>query len=273
MSSLVLLSSCALHQQQAPLSPEEAAAQRLAASELDSALIAEEKRLIAEAKAEEERRAREEAEQQAREEAEEKAREEAEARAEADEQARKEAEEKAREEAEARAEAEEQARKEAEELDRKRAEAAAKELAHQEAEAKEVSGQRGRVPQLLNSRRKHKEQAEKVITPTAEQQEAARALLASQSKPKPRKKPAEERTAAPAPQEPEVTEQQEDFQLPGSEIGGSLRTRRFAPPEEAISRDDDDEPMPNSVELRGLRSPVMKGRLPMNIDGKIIKED
>lgn len=267
MSSLVLLSSCALHQQQAPLSPEEAAAQRLAASELDSALITEEKRLIAEAKAEEERRAREEAEQQAREEAEEKAREEAEARAEAEEQAREEAEEKAREEAEARAEAEEQARREAE------AEAAAEELARQEAEAKEESGQSGRVPQLLNSRRKHKELAEKVITPTAEQQEAARALLASQSKPKARKKPAEERAAAPAPQEPEVTEQQEDFQLPGSEIGGSLRTRRFAPPEEAISRDDDDEPMPNSVELRGLRSPVMKGRLPMNIDGKIIKED
>lgn len=259
MSSLVLLSSCALHQQQAPLSPEEAAAQRLAASELDSALITEEKRLIAEAKAEEERRAREEAE--------EKAREEAEARAEAEEQAREEAEEKAREEAEARAEAEEQARREAE------AEAAAEELARQEAEAKEESGQSGRVPQLLNSRRKHKELAEKVITPTAEQQEAARALLASQSKPKARKKPAEERAAAPAPQEPEVTEQQEDFQLPGSEIGGSLRTRRFAPPEEAISRDDDDEPMPNSVELRGLRSPVMKGRLPMNIDGKIIKED
>ena len=66
---------------------------------------------------------------------------------------------------------------------------------------------------------------------------------------------------------------QEEVQLPGSELSGGLRTRRFAPPEEAISRDDNDEPLPNTVEMRGLRSPVMKGNLPMNIDGKIIKED
>lgn len=233
MCSLVLLSSCTLHQQQAPLSAEDAAAQRLAASELNSALIIEEKRLIAEAKAEEERRAREEAERQAREEAEEKAREEAEAKAEAEEKAREEAEEQAR----------------------------------KEAESKEESGKTDNVPQLLNSRPKPKTQAEEVITPTAEQQEAARALLASQSKPKTVKKPVENQTPTPAPEEPE------EFRLPGSEISGGLRTRRFAPPEEAISRDDDDEPMPNSVELRGLRSPVMKGTLPMNIDGKIIKED
>ncbi|MBQ9830130.1 MAG: hypothetical protein IJO38_07290, partial [Akkermansia sp.] len=74
IGSIVLLSSCTLTQQQAPLSAEDAAAQSRAASELDAALIQEEIRLIKEAREEEKRRAREEAEQKAREEAEEKAR-------------------------------------------------------------------------------------------------------------------------------------------------------------------------------------------------------
>ena len=235
IGSIILLSSCTLTQQQAPLSAEDAAAQSRAASELDAALIEEEIRLIEEAREEEKRRAREEAEQKAREEAEEKAREEAEARAEA--------EERAREEAEARAAEEERAREDAEE--------------QQEAG-------NDRTPQLLSSRRKQKAE-EEIITPTAEQQEAARKMLAKQAVKNQGKK-----KAAPV---TEHEQEEEEVQLPGSELRGGLRTRRFAPPEEAISRDDNDEPLPNSVELRGLRSPVMKGNLPMNIDGKIIKED
>ena len=235
IGSIILLSSCTLTQQQAPLSAEDAAAQSRAASELDAALIEEEIRLIKEAREEEKRRAREEAEQKAREEAEEKAREEAEARAEA--------EERAREEAEARAAEEERARTDAEE--------------QQEAG-------NDRTPQLLSSRRKQKAE-EEIITPTAEQQEAARKMLAEQAVKNQNKK-----KAAPV---TEHEQEEEEVQLPGSELRGGLRTRRFAPPEEAISRDDNDEPLPNSVELRGLRSPVMKGNLPMNIDGKIIKED
>lgn len=247
IGSIILLSSCTLTQQQAPLSAEDAAAQSRAASELDAALIEEEIRLIKEAREEEKRRAREEAEQKAREEAEEKAREEAEARAEA--------EERAREEAEARAAEEERAREEAE------ARAAEEERARTDAEEQQEAGN-DRTPQLLSSRRKQKAE-EEIITPTAEQQEAARKMLAEQAVKNQNKK-----KAAP------VTEhEQEEVQLPGSELRGGLRTRRFAPPEEAISRDDNDEPLPNSVELRGLRSPVMKGNLPMNIDGKIIKED
>lgn len=248
IGSIILLSSCTLTQQQAPLSAEDAAAQSRAASELDAALIEEEIRLIKEAREEEKRRAREEAEQKAREEAEEKAREEAEARAEA--------EERAREEAEARAAAEEErAREEAE------ARAAEEERARTDAEEQQEAGN-DRTPQLLSSRRKQKAE-EETITPTAEQQEAARKMLAEQAV-----KNQDKKKAAP------VTEhEQEEVQLPGSELRGGLRTRRFAPPEEAISRDDNDEPLPNSVELRGLRSPVMKGNLPMNIDGKIIKED
>ena len=227
IGSIILLSSCTLTQQQAPLSAEDAAAQSRAASELDAALIEEEIRLIKEAREEEKRRAREEAEQKAREEAE----------------ARAEAEERAREEAEARAAEEERARTDAEE--------------QQEAG-------NDRSPQLLSSRRKQKAE-EEIITPTAEQQEAARKMLSEQAVKNQNKK-----KAAPV---TEHEQEEEEVQLPGSELRGGLRTRRFAPPEEAISRDDNDEPLPNSVELRGLRSPVMKGNLPMNIDGKIIKED
>lgn len=252
MCSLVLLSSCTLTQQQAPLSAEDAAAQKLAASELDAALVAEKTRLQKEAEA----AAKAAAEEKARLEAEEKAREEAEAKAAAEEEARLEAEEKAREEAEAKAEAEEEARRMLEEQE------------EEEAEADEER----RAPQLLSSRRKHK--AEEPVTPTAEQQEAARKLLAEQEKKqnaKSARKPAPAKQAdepAPAPREAK-----EEMQLPDGPPQGGLRMRRFAPPEEAISRDDNDEPMPNSVEMRGLRSPVMKGKLPMNIDGKIIKED
>lgn len=249
IGSIVLLSSCTLTQQQAPLSAEDAAAQSRAASELDAALIQEEIRLIKEAREEEKRRAREEAEQKAREEAEEKAREEAEARAEA--------EERAREEAEARAAEEERAREEAE------ARAAEEERARTAAEEQQEAGN-DRTPQLLSSRRKQKAE-EETITPTAEQQEAARKMLAEQAV-----KNQDKKKAAPV---TEHEQEEEEVQLPGSELRGGLRTRRFAPPEEAISRDDNDEPLPNSVELRGLRSPVMKGNLPMNIDGKIIKED
>ena len=249
IGSIILLSSCTLTQQQAPLSAEDAAAQSRAASELDAALIEEEIRLIKEAREEEKRRAREEAEQKAREEAEEKAREEAEARAEA--------EERAREEAEARAAEEERAREEAE------ARAAEEERARTDAEEQQEAGN-DRSPQLLSSRRKQKAE-EETITPTAEQQEAARKMLAEQAV-----KNQDKKKAAPV---TEHEQEEEEVQLPGSELRGGLRTRRFAPPEEAISRDDNDEPLPNSVELRGLRSPVMKGNLPMNIDGKIIKED
>lgn len=164
-----------------------------------------------------------------------------------------------------------QALEKAEELELKEAAAAAAEkTAH--------------TPQLLSSRRRAKagaaapapeteapqeaedEKPVEEIAPTPEQQETARKMLEKEAAPAPRKK------TEPAPV-PEPAPVRDELQLPGSELRGGLRTRRFAPPEEAISRDDDDEPLPNSVELRGLRSPVMKGSLPMNIDGKIIKED
>ena len=155
------------------------------------------------------------------------------------------------------ARAAEEARREAEKKAREEAERLAEEAERREAEeaAQETGSEAKRTPTLLNSRGQKpaaKSEKQEDIRPTAEQQEAARALL----------------TQKPA---PKAATQPEGAELPGSVMRGALRTRRFAPPEEAISRDNDDEPLPNSVELRGLRSPVMKDKLPMNIDGKIIK--
>lgn len=57
-------------------------------------------------------------------------------------------------------------------------------------------------------------------------------------------------------------------------IPGGLRMGRFAPPEEAVSSNENDAPAPNSVELHGFRSPHLKGgKLPMNINGKINKSE
>lgn len=254
ISSIILLSSCTLTQQQLPVNQEDAAAQLLAAQELDLALEQEQQTILEEAReaAEAAEKARLEAE--AREAAEEKAREEAEALA----KAQEEAEERAREEAEA---AEEEARRKAEEEEQKIHDA--EEQAEQTAD--------DNVPHLLNSRRKGKKELtkkEEPITPTAEQQEAARQLMQEQKRKEEAKaaKASEARKQAPAPEPTPVVEEKQDLR-------STLRMRRFAPPEEEISRSDNDEPLPNSVELRGFRSPTMKSKLPMNIDGKIIKED
>lgn len=49
----------------------------------------------------------------------------------------------------------------------------------------------------------------------------------------------------------------------------SLRLGLFAPPEEAASAKETPALPPNSVDLRGLRSPKLPGALPMDINGKI----
>lgn len=228
------------------MSAEDITAQLRAAAELDAALEKEEMRLMQEALAAE----KAEAEERARLEAEEKARNEAERKAEAAEAARRAAEEKAAEEAKHKTQARQ-----------------AEKTASQEARTAPHTA----TPGLLTSRGKRRpaEAAEENITPTAAQQEAARALLSQTTAPKPK---AAKPLVTEKP-EKQQEEPQEDVQLPGSVRNGFLRTRRFAPPEEAISNKDEDEPMPNSVEMRGFRSPVMNANLPMNLDGKIIKKD
>ncbi|MBO5684158.1 MAG: hypothetical protein J6R92_04355, partial [Akkermansia sp.] len=195
-----------------------------------------------------------------------------------EEEARRVAEEKAREEAERKAEEEEKARKDAEQKARK--EKAAEEKARKSQAKDEVAESSSRrTPRLLSSRgnRHQRPESPEEIVPTAEQQKTAKELLSKQAKSKPanaqeNSKPGQRPTPPPA-EEPKNVQDEVMVQLPGSVTTGALRTRRFAPPEETISRDDNDEPLPNSVEMRGFRSPVMKGNLPMNIDGKIIKEN
>lgn len=49
-----------------------------------------------------------------------------------------------------------------------------------------------------------------------------------------------------------------------------LRLRRYAAPEDAVGDSESMTPMPNSVELHGLRSPgLRRGTLPMDINGKL----
>lgn len=251
ISSIILLSSCTLTQQQLPVNKEDAAAQLLAAQELELALEQEEQTILEETRAAEEAAEKARLEAEAREAAEEKAREEAEALA----KAQEEAEERAREEAEAAEE--EERRKEEQKLH----------AAEEQAEQKDDDN----VPHLLNSRRKGKnifQNKEESITPTAEQQEAARKLMQEQKRKEEAKaaKASEAKKQGPESEPAPVVEEKQDLR-------STLRMRRFAPPEEEISRSDNDEPLPNSVELRGFRSPTMKSKLPMNIDGKIIKED
>ena len=122
-------------------------------------------------------------------------------------------------------------------------------------------------PRLLTSRAR-KAGGKQDAVPTEEQQAAARRLLAEQATPA----PAKTAPARPQKKEAQPATMAETRDEQPQDLRSVLRVRRFAPPEEAISRENDDEPMPNSVELRGLRSPVMKGNLPMNIDGKINKD-
>lgn len=54
---------------------------------------------------------------------------------------------------------------------------------------------------------------------------------------------------------------------------GGLRMGNFAPPEEATGNSEAPAPRPNAVQLRGLRSPSLKGgALPMDINGKLTEE-
>ena len=59
----------------------------------------------------------------------------------------------------------------------------------------------------------------------------------------------------------------------GLRAAPGLRIRNMAPPEEAISADGNpDAPKPNSAELKGLRSISLPETLPMDINGKLTKD-
>ena len=239
---MVMLSSCSLTQQAAPVTPEDAAAQKQAAEELEQALKAEEKQKQAET---------------------------------------------AKATRESGTDAETADSKKLENLIRQASEELQKAEKEEQiqAAAEAAARESERVPQLMNSRRRTPEAPEPpqeaTPSPTAEQQAAAQQILQQEHAPGPpaqlpQPEKAENTPEPPAqlpqPEKAENTPEPSVYQTPG-DLRSGLRMRRFAPPEEKISKDNDDEPLPNSVELRGFRSPTMKGTLPMNIDGKIIKED
>lgn len=235
LCSAVLLSACSVTQLP-ELSPEDAAAQAAARQELNSALRQEFRIAATEAR-------------------------EAEAEAIRELRARMDR-EKAREEQRLAAEAAGYAAGHTPETLATEASGATKKTEDRQAAAPQQG------PRLLTSRARKADEKQNAA-PTEEQQAAARKMLAEQSRPAP---------AQPAPAHPQKSKPQpspviESRNEQPQDLRSVLRVRRFAPPEEAISRENDDEPTPNSVELRGLRSPIMKGNLPMNIDGKINKDN
>lgn len=111
---------------------------------------------------------------------------------------------------------------------------------------------------------------EENIIPTEEQMEAARALMAENSKKmKSSDKPGRQVSAldelVESHPQPEPVVVSNTSGIPGR---SGLRMGRFAPPEEAISKGDGDASQPNAAERHGLRSPSLPKSLPMNIDGK-----
>lgn len=226
--------------------------------------------------------------------AEEQARLEEEARLAAAEQAKQEeearkllAEQAAHQEAEARRLQAEQARKEAEakkllaEQAKRDAEAreaamiaAAEEAARIAKEQEEAAHAASHSPQLISSRGRRgvRRDAAPDTAPSDEQQAAAREMLAKQEPPESEKK------ATPRPRKEKRVAEKHTEPSPETtytaDVRKTLRNSKFIPTN--MDEDDDDTSafsLPNSVELRGLRSPSMRGQLPMNIDGKIIKNN
>lgn len=298
-AAVVLLSSCTLNQQL----PAEPSAQQ-GSHERSDALQAEESTLLDEARNAEAQatasaaeRAVMEAQRKAL--AEELARQEAEARYTAAQQAAREAQarvaaaEKARMEAEARMRKAEELAKLAQEKARERVITEAARKAALEVEGGDAArAPQGRRPQLFSSRGRRKVQVDAPAevapaAPTEKQQAAARKMLAQQDKKKEKARPAPVPTAAPVQEKVVVVHKPtpgispETTPLPPAPslavapapppARGALRGSLFTPSAND-NEEEEDTPLPNSVELRGLRSPLMGRQLPMSIDGKLNKK-
>lgn len=116
------------------------------------------------------------------------------------------------------------------------------------------------VPTLLSTRRRLQPEAAAqepaTVSPTEEQSKAAIQLLNTPVTP-------QQNTGA-------ISGADANAPLPGN---GRPLLRAYMRPEEATSTQDAEAPQPNSVELRGLRSPEMPNTLPMNIDGKLLHQN
>ncbi len=132
------------------------------------------------------------------------------------------------------------------------------------------------VKKQENGEKKKKSESDEEVRPSQEQMEHAMQALKEEEEastlPQEESAEASNATTDNASEPPrdvaDASEPRADF------IPGGLRMGRFAPPEEAVSSSENDEPAPNSVELHGFRSPNLKGgKLPMNINGKINKPE
>ena len=109
------------------------------------------------------------------------------------------------------------------------------------------------------------------VRPSKEQMAAAHKIMQEQKATAP--SPAKPTVKATVVAEPEPI--QIDEPLPVTTVNNTsgipgrsgLRMGRFAPPEEAASKNAD-TPQPNAAERHGLRSPKLPESLPMDIDGK-----
>lgn len=154
---------------------------------------------------------------------------------------------------------------------KRRQQAEAREQEEQNTPARKETKSAAQIAQEAPAAEEEPEDSEPV-TPSAEQMEAARTLMAAQAKPgkkKPRRKepqatePEPVEVPAPAPEPAVVADNSSG--IPGR---SGLRMGHFAPPEEAASRGDKTAPRPNAAERHGLRSPSLPKSLPMNIDGQ-----
>lgn len=111
------------------------------------------------------------------------------------------------------------------------------------------------------------EDEDEAPVPSQEQMDAAQKLLnEQQDKPKSRKK--RNKTKRTVVEEEEFTPEPAYENTSGIPGRSGLRMGRFAPPEEAASRSDNNLPLPNAAERHGLRSPKLPKALPMSIEGK-----
>lgn len=111
-----------------------------------------------------------------------------------------------------------------------------------------------------------KEQKATTVTPTAEQQTAAEALLVPEKSGVTYVEATQSTLQLPS----EAPAYEAPTYQPTTSIPGrsGLRMGHFAPPEEAASTGENKAPTPNAVDMHGLRSPSLPKNLPLDVNGQ-----
>lgn len=106
-----------------------------------------------------------------------------------------------------------------------------------------------------------KKEQKAVVTPTAEQQTAAEALLVPEKSGVTHVEETQSTLELPS----EAPVYQPTTSIPGR---SGLRMGHFAPPEEAASTGENKAPAPNAADMHGLRSPSLPKNLPLDVNGQ-----